>query len=86
MSRAPLLAAVLGLLSCGRDHLQREGSYGLVVTRVIRDDCQLAAHPDVFARDALKEAIRIQPRRIKSYLRLMATYLPTSVFRKTIRM
>ena len=47
MSRALSIAAVLGLFACGRDHVLQEGRYGLAVAGVIRDDCQLAADPEV---------------------------------------
>jgi glycosyltransferase involved in cell wall biosynthesis len=37
-------------------------------------------------REAFRDSIRLQPKRVKSYLRWMATFLPTPLFRKTLRL
>ncbi len=36
-----LQVAVIGLLSCGRVHPQKEGAYALSVTEILRDGCNL---------------------------------------------
>lgn len=37
-------------------------------------------------RQALHDAIKLHPRRLKSYLRWLSTYLPTPLFRKTLHL
>lgn len=65
MSRADclsLVALALALSSCGREHVQQEGVYALTIDKVVRDDCNLASHPDLVRRAELfvsGEVVRI---------------------------
>lgn len=52
--RAAFFAGVLSLTSaCGRVHPLTDGDYLFSVTRVIRDDCELAAQPELLGTGTL---------------------------------
>jgi hypothetical protein len=51
--RAVLLTVVLGLSSACRVHPLNDGDYAFTVGRVIRDDCNLAAQPNLIGKGTL---------------------------------
>jgi hypothetical protein len=58
----PMRAASLTLVVCSlwlpgcRQHVVQDGAYDLRLVEALRDDCQLAAQPEVFARGTLLTA------------------------------